>query len=73
MRLKHKYVVECMEKQSTDAASNGESADLHLDPNRVRTNAEMQLFADVFEISVEEARKILMKARKRCETQLEVL
>lgn len=40
---------------------NDESFDFHLDLNRVRTNAEMQLFSDVFSINVDEARQILKK------------
>ena len=39
----------------------------HLDPDRVRTNAEIQLFADVFSLSFAEARWILTKAGKPCE------
>ena len=39
----------------------------HLVPDRVRTNAEMQLFADVFSLSVAEARRILTKAGKCAE------
>ena len=64
---RRKYVVESMKMEETETASNDERFDFHLDPNRIRTNAEIQLFADVFEISVEEARQILMKAGRRCE------
>ena len=52
-----------IEEEQTDARSN-----FHLDPNRVRTEAEIQLFADVFRIGVEEARQILTKAGKRCQS-----
>ena len=55
-----------MEKKDTKAVLGDESFDFHLDPNRVRTNAEIQLFADVFSIAKEEARRILTKAGKRC-------
>ena len=57
-----------MEKKEAEAESSDESFDFYLDPNRVRTNAEIQLFADVFEINVEEARRILMKAGRQCAT-----
>ena len=62
-----KYVVESMEKTDTEAESNDASFDFHLDPNRIRTVAEIQLFADVFSISFKEARQILTKAGRRCE------
>ena len=62
-----KYVVESMEKKDTKAEPIDESFDFHLDPNRIRTVTEIQLFADVFSISFEEARRILTKAGRRCE------
>ena len=49
-------------------ANYDESFDFHLDPNRVRTDAEIQLFADVFSISFDEARQILKKAGKVCQS-----
>ena len=61
------YVVESMEKKDTKAGPIDESFDFHLDPNRIRTVTEIQLFADVFSISFEEARRILTKAGRRCE------
>ena len=42
-----------------------------LDPNRVFTDAEIRLFADVFSISFAEACQILMKAGRRCEVQFQ--
>ena len=65
--------MEGMEKKDTKADLGDESFDFHLDPNRVRTDAEIQLFAEVFEISVEEARRILTKAGKRCASGTEVV
>ena len=62
-----KYVVESMEKKDTKAGPIDESFDFQLDPNRIRTVTEIQLFADVFSISFEEARRILTKAGRRCE------
>ena len=64
---KHEYRVESMEKKDTEADTDDESFDFHLDPNRIRTVAEIQLFADVFSISFKEARRILTKAGRRCE------
>ena len=64
---KHEYRVEGMEKKDTETDLNDESFDFHLDPNRIRTVAEIQLFADVFSISFKEARRILTKAGRRCE------
>ena len=58
---KHEYIMESMKTKDTEVASNDESFDFHLDPNRVRTNAEIQLFADVFSISFDEARQILKR------------
>ena len=57
-----------MEKKDTKAELGDESFDFHLDPNRVRTDAEIQLFADVFSISREEARRIITEAGFRCAT-----
>ena len=62
-----KYVVERMEKKDAKAESRDESFDFHLDPNRIRKVTEIQLFADVFSISFEEARQILTKAGRGCE------
>ena len=56
-----------MDKKDTETDLNDESFDFHLDPNRIRTVAEIQLFADVFSISFKEARRILTKAGRRCE------
>lgn len=39
-----------------------------IDQNRIRTDAEIELFAEVFEISVEEARRIIQKAGHECVT-----
>ena len=64
---KHEYIMESMEKKDTKAELGDESFDFHLDPNRIRTVSEIQLFADVFSISFEEARRILTKAGRRCE------
>ena len=65
---KHEYIMESMEKKDTKAELGDESLDFHLDPNRIRTNAEIQLFADVFSISFDEARQILKKAGGKCQS-----
>ena len=64
---KHEYIMESMKMKDTETESDDESFDLHLDPNRVRTNAEIQLFADVFSISFDEARQIMIKAGRLCQ------
>ena len=66
--LKHEYIMESMKMKDTETGSSDESFDFHLDPNRVRTNAEIQLFADVFSISFDEARQILKKAGRQCQS-----
>lgn len=65
---KHEYSMESMRMKDTETESDDESFDFHLDPNRVRTNAEIQLFADVFSISFDEARQILKKAGRQCQS-----
>ena len=65
---KPEYVMESMEKKDTEAELGDESFDFHLDPNRIRTDAEIQLFADVFSISFDEARQILKKAGRQCQS-----
>jgi serine/threonine protein kinase len=65
---KPEYIMESMEKKDTKAALGDEGFDFHLDPNRIRTNAEIQLFADVFSISFDEARQILNKAGRKCQS-----
>ena len=65
---KHEYIMESMEMKDAETESSDESFDFHLDPNRVRTDAEIQLFADVFSISFDEARPILKKAGRQCQS-----
>ena len=65
---KHEYVMESMKKKDTKAELGDESLDFHIDPNRIRTDAEIQLFADVFSISSDEARQILKKAGRKCQS-----
>ena len=65
---KPEYIMESMGKKDTKTELGDESFDFHLDPNRVRTNAEIQLFADVFSISFDEARQTLKKAGRKCQS-----
>ena len=53
--------MESMKTKDTTADDKSSGFAYHLDPGRIRTDAEIQLFADVFEISVEEARRIIMR------------
>ena len=65
---KCEYTVESMKPTDAEKEQKSEVADFHLDPNRIRTNAEIQLFADVFSITFDEARQILKKAGRRCQS-----
>lgn len=60
-RTSREYVVKSMNTTPKD-----ERANFHLDPNRIRTDAEIHLFANVFSISIEEARRILKNVAIRC-------
>ena len=61
------YRVERMKTREPEDERRDERFDFHLDPNRVRTDAEIRLFADLFSITVDEARRELAKAGRRCE------
>jgi hypothetical protein len=65
---KHEYIMESMKMKDTETESSDESFDFHLDPNRVRTDAEVATFAEVFQISVDEARRILKAAGRKCQS-----
>ena len=56
---KHEYIMESMEKKDTKAETGDESFDFHLDPNRVPTDAEVELVAYCFEVTIAEAKAIL--------------
>lgn len=60
--------MESMETQDTDTAGKSDGFTYRLDPNRVRTDAEVAVFAEVFQISIEEARRILTTAGRKCQT-----
>ena len=65
---KHEYVMESMKMEDSEVESNDESLDFHLDPNRVRTDAEVATFAEVFQITVDEAMRILKAAGRKCQS-----
>lgn len=62
--------MESMEKKDTKAESGDESFNFHLDPNRVRTDAEVETFAEVFKISIDEARRILKESGRKCQSRV---
>ena len=64
----HEYEMESMETQDTDTAGKSDGFTYRLDPDRVRTDAEVAVFAEVFQISIEEARRILTAAGRKCQT-----
>ena len=50
----------------TDGKASGFT--YHLDPDRIRTDAEVETFADVFQISTDEARRILKESGRKCQS-----
>ena len=40
----------------------------HLDPDRIQTDAEVATFAEVFQITVDEAKRILKAAGRKCQS-----
>ena len=66
---KPEYIMESMEKKDAKAAVGDERFDFHLDPNRIRTDAEVATFAEVFQISVDEAKRILRAAGRKCQPE----
>lgn len=60
-----------MKKVDENSFQDNGGFEYRLDPNRVRTNAEIRLFADVFRISIDEARCVLTRAGRKCEGNVE--
>ena len=60
--------MESMEKKDAKAAVGDERFDFHLDPNRIRTDVEVATFAEVFQIPVDEARRILKESGRKCQS-----
>ena len=65
---KPEYIMESMEKKDTRVDGKVSGFTYHLDPNRVRTDAEVETFADVFKISIDEARRILKESGRKCQS-----
>ena len=55
-----------METKGKMAAGKSDGFTCRLDPNRVRTDAEVATFAEVFQIPVDEARRILTATGRKC-------
>lgn len=64
----HEYMVENMDAKDQTADDKAKSFSFRLDPDRIRTEAEVATFAEVFQISVDEARRILKTAGRKCQT-----
>lgn len=62
------YMVESMKKKDKELREEDARFGFYLDPNRVRTPAEVSTFAKVFSISKEEARRIIERSGYRCST-----
>lgn len=60
-----------MKKLDENSIQDNGGFKYRLDPNRVRTKAEIRLFADVFGISIDEARSVLTRAGRKCEGNVE--
>ena len=67
-RSKHEYVVESMKPMDTMTDGKASGFTYHLDPDRIRTDAEVETFADVFQISTDEARRILKESGRKCQS-----
>ena len=63
------YLVESMDTKDKIADGKGEGFNYRLDPDRIRTEAEVETFADVFHISSDEARRILKAAERKCQPE----
>lgn len=56
------YTVDSMNTKETKTKQKGGSFNFHLDPNRIRTDAEIKLFANVFSLPLSTARQILTRS-----------
>ena len=59
--------MESMETQDETEAGKSDGFTYRLDPDRVRTDAEVETFAEVFQITVDEARRILKESGRKCQ------
>ena len=64
----HEYLVESMDTKDKIADGKGEGFNYRLDPDRIRTDAEVATFAEVFQITVDEAKRILKAAGRKCQS-----
>ena len=58
MPLTREYIIESM-RHATEQKQKGEASCCHLEPNRIPTDAEAELFAELFNVDLGEARTIL--------------
>ena len=65
---KPECIMESMEKKDTKADGKASGFTYHLDPDRIRTDAEVATFAEVFQITVDEAKRILKAAGQKCQS-----
>ena len=65
---KHEYTVENMKTKDMTADDKSSGFAYHLDPDRIRTDAEVATFAEVFQITVDEARRILKASGRKCQS-----
>ena len=64
----HEYLVESMDTKDKMADGKREGFNYRLDPDRIRTDAEVATFAEVFQITVDEAKRILKAAGRKCQS-----
>ena len=64
----HEYEMESMETKDETEADKSDGFTYRLDPDRVRTDAEVAVFAEVFKISIGEARRILKESGRECQS-----
>ena len=56
-----------MKKGDENTIQDNGGFSYRLDPNRVRTESEIELFAAVLGLSIDEARQILIESGRKCE------
>ena len=64
----HEYLVKSMDTKDKMADGKGEGFNYRLDPDRIRTDAEVATFAEEFQITVDEAKRILKAAGRKCQS-----
>ena len=61
-------MMESMKTKDMTADDKSSGFAYHLDPDRIRTDAEVATFAEVFQITVDEAKRILKAAGRKCQS-----